>query len=190
MQFNKYVDKCIIIGAIAIYAIVAVLGWFKDMLNFEFCVDALHMYEPSVVSSTSITWLKSVIHSFDYIGKSIQIVCRGNIHPACSKLRHFPLHGKQRSSSWILCGSILSRTSSGNHCRSDPVQVQSTWPSIKHCSCAHQPWPSCCFPWASEPIEFFNLFIVTPKGVQPPALCNASAALESPWTSSGGHLPI
>ena len=30
------------------------------------------------------------------------------------------------SSSRILCGSILSRTSSGNHCRSDPVQVQST----------------------------------------------------------------
>ena len=29
-------------------------------------------------------------------------------------------------SSRILCGSKLSRTSSGNHCRSDPVQVQST----------------------------------------------------------------
>ena len=29
-------------------------------------------------------------------------------------------------SSRILCGSMLSRTSSGNHCRSDPVQVQST----------------------------------------------------------------
>ena len=29
-------------------------------------------------------------------------------------------------SSRILCGSKLSRTSSGNHCRRDPVQVQST----------------------------------------------------------------
>ena len=35
-----------------------------------------------------------------------------------------------------------------------------------------------------------DLFKVTPKGVQPPALCHASATRESPWASSRGHLPI
>ena len=37
-----------------------------------------------------------------------------------------PCLSNQMLSSRILCGSKLSRTSSGNHCRSDPVQVQST----------------------------------------------------------------
>ena len=32
-HFNKNVVQCIILGAIAIYAIVAVLGWFKDIAN-------------------------------------------------------------------------------------------------------------------------------------------------------------
>ena len=49
--------------------------------------------------------------------------------------RHIPHHSRWGSSSWILSGSILSRTSSGNHCRSDPVQVQSTHSVQRH---AHQ----------------------------------------------------
>ena len=44
-----------------------------------------------------------------------------------------PCLSNQMLSSRILCGSKLSRTSSGNHCRSDPVQVQSTnLPTLMH----------------------------------------------------------
>ena len=87
-------------------------------------------------------------------------------------------------SSRILCGSKLSRTSSGNHCRSDPVQVQST--------CMFRFF--LCLNLCSNLLRCFscnwrNQFIVrpgrcpnavTPKGVQPPALCHASATREGP----------
>ena len=84
-------------------------------------------------------------------------------------------------SSRILCGSMLSRTSSGNHCRSDPVQVQST----QQCSNAlartvgRSAWRCFASLWKVCQ-KLIGLFMVTPKGVQPPALCHASATRESP----------
>jgi len=41
-------------------------------------------------------------------------------------------HARKAASSRSLCGSAMSRVSSGNHCRSDPVQVQSTSPISSH----------------------------------------------------------
>ena len=43
-------------------------------------------------------------------------------------------------SSWTLCGSYLSSVSSGNHSRSDPVQVQST----SHQTCQVKQYANMC----------------------------------------------
>ena len=58
-------------------------------------------------------------------------------------------------SSWTLCGSYLSSVSSGNHSRSDPVQVQSTLtPAADRCYIAVHATQACvCSVHANHPHE-------------------------------------
>ena len=62
-HFNKNVVQCIILGAIAIYAIVAVLGWFKDIIdNFVFSYP-IGIWHHAVVF-VAISWISKLFSHF------------------------------------------------------------------------------------------------------------------------------
>jgi len=52
--------------------------------------------------------------------------CATEFIPPEAKALAFPAVGNASTSSWLGIGSVLSTYELRNHCRSDPVQVQST----------------------------------------------------------------